>query len=56
MLVSTLTEGKYLSLNFTLFTKPPFTFLGGSVRAESLFGRDGLQSVLFELDQIVRAA
>ncbi len=56
VVLSALTEGKYLSLDPTLFTKPPFTFLGGRVRAESLFGRDGLQSVLSELDAIVKAA
>ncbi|MFO1483872.1 MAG: DEAD/DEAH box helicase family protein [Verrucomicrobiaceae bacterium] len=56
VVLSALKENRFLDLTPTLFTKPPFTFLGGRVRAESLFGRDGLQSVLTELDAIVKAA
>ena len=56
VVLSALKENRYLDLAPALFTQPPFTFLGGRARAESIFGRDGLQSVLSELDAIVRAA
>lgn len=56
VVLSALKENRYLNLDPMLFSKPPFTFLGGRVRAESLFGREGLQAVLSELDTIVKAA
>lgn len=56
VVLSALKENRYLNLDPMLFTKPPFTFLGGRARAESIFGRAGLQSVLSELDAIVKAA
>ncbi len=56
VVLSALKENRYLNLDPMLFSKPPFTFLGGRVRAESLFGREGLQAVLSELDAIVKAA
>jgi type I restriction enzyme R subunit len=46
-------ETKYDKLDPTIFSNPPFTLLGGRARAESLFGRDKLASIMEELRQLI---
>ncbi|MGB6220862.1 DEAD/DEAH box helicase family protein [Haloferula sp.] len=57
VVLASLKETKYQVLDPIIFTRPPFTFLGGRVRAETIFGgRDGLRDVLEELNAIITAA
>ncbi len=57
VVLASLKETKYQTIDPTIFSKPPFTFLGGRVRAETVFGgRDGLRDVLEELNGIIHAA
>jgi type I restriction enzyme R subunit len=51
-----MTETKYVALDPSIFTRPPFTFQGGRARAESLFGRDRLAAIMDELNQLVQSA
>jgi type I restriction enzyme R subunit len=50
------TESKYIPLDPSIFTRPPFTFQGGRTRAEALFGRDRLNAIMQELNDLVAAA
>lgn len=50
------TETKYVVLDPSIFTHPPFTFQGGRARAEALFGRDRLTAIMQELNDLVTAA
>jgi hypothetical protein len=49
-------ETKYVSLDPSIFTHPPFTFQGGRARAEALFGRDRLTIIMQELNDLIAAA
>jgi len=49
-------ETKYEVLDPTIFTRPPFTFLGGRTRIEGLFGRERLSSIMEELRQLIASA
>ena len=50
------TETKYVPLDASIFTRPPFTFQGGRARAEALFGRDRLTAIMQELNDLIAAA
>jgi type I restriction enzyme R subunit len=50
-------ETKYATIDTNVFTRAPFTLLGGRTRMESLFGgREKLGSILDELNQLISAA
>jgi type I restriction enzyme, R subunit len=49
-------DNKYSVLDPTIFSRAPFTLLGGRARMESLFGRDRLQGILDELNTLIKAA
>jgi len=50
------TETKYVALDPSIFTRPPFTFQGGRARAEAIFGRDRLNVIMQELNDLIAAA
>ncbi len=50
------TETKYVPLDPSIFTRPPFAYQGGRARAEALFGRDRLTAIMQELNDLVAAA
>ncbi|MHB8519150.1 MAG: DEAD/DEAH box helicase family protein [Limisphaerales bacterium] len=56
VVVAAVTETKYVPLDPSIFTRPPFTYQGGRARAEALFGREKLTAIMEELNQIVAAA
>ncbi len=47
---------EYSPLDASVFTRPPFSRLGGRSRAESLFGPERLAAIMEELNQIIEAA
>lgn len=49
-------ERKYAVLDASIFSRAPFTLLGGRARMESLFGRDRLEAILTELNALISAA
>ena len=49
-------ETKYEVLDPAIFTRPPFTFLGGRTRIEGLFGRERLSAIMEELRQLIASA
>ncbi|MDW8310749.1 MAG: type I restriction-modification enzyme R subunit C-terminal domain-containing protein, partial [Verrucomicrobiales bacterium] len=49
-------ETQSVQLEPAIFTQPPFTLLGGRARAEALFGRDRLASIMEELRLLIAAA
>lgn len=49
-------DKKYTVLDSTIFSRAPFTLLGGRARMESLFGRERLASILEELNTLIAAA
>jgi type I restriction enzyme, R subunit len=50
-------ETKYGAIDTNVFTRAPFTLLGGRSRMESLFGgRERLGAILDELNQLIKAA
>jgi type I restriction enzyme R subunit len=49
-------ETKYVPLDPSIFTRPPFTFQGGRARAEAIFGRDRLTAIMQELNDLIAAA
>ena len=55
VVLATVRETKYVILDPTIFTKPPFTFQGGRARAEALFGRDRLAGIMQELNDLIKA-
>jgi len=53
---ATVSETKYVALDPSIFTHPPFTFQGGRARAEAIFGRDRLNAIMQELNDLIAAA
>ena len=53
---ATVSETRYVALDPSIFTHPPFTFQGGRARAEALFGRERLAAIMDELNQLVQSA
>ena len=53
---ATVSETKYVALDPSIFTHPPFTFQGGRARAEAIFGRDRLDAIMQELNNLIAAA
>ena len=49
-------EHKYAALDLSIFSRAPFTLLGGRARMESLFGRDRLTAIMEELNVLISAA
>jgi type I restriction enzyme R subunit len=56
VVAAAVTETKYVALDPSIFSNPPFTFQGGRARAEALFGRDRLTAIMQELNNLVAAA
>jgi len=56
VVVAAVTETKYVPLDSSIFTRPPFTYQGGRARAEALFGRDRLTAIMQELNDLIAAA
>ena len=56
VVLATVRETKYVLLDPTIFSRPPFTFQGGRSRAEALFGRDRLVAIMQELSDLIKAA
>ena len=56
VVLATVRETKYVILDPSIFTKPPFTFQGGRARAEALFGPDRLAVIMQELNDLIKAA
>jgi type I restriction enzyme R subunit len=56
VVVAAVTETKYVPLDPSIFTRPPFTYQGGRARAEALFGRDRLTAIMQELNDLIAAA
>jgi type I restriction enzyme R subunit len=56
VVAAAVTETKYVALDPSIFSNPPFTFQGGRARAEALFGRDRLTAIMQELNDLVAAA
>ncbi len=57
VVLASIRETKYGPLVPEIFTRPPFTFLGGRTKAEALFGgKDKLAGILEELNQLMLAA
>ncbi len=52
---ATVTETKYVALDSSIFTHPPFTFQGGRARAEAVFGQDRLTAIMQELNDLIAA-
>jgi type I restriction enzyme R subunit len=49
-------ETKYTAIDTAIFSRAPFTLLGGRTRMESIFGRDRLSTILEELNTLISAA
>ena len=50
-------EQKYaVPLDATIFSRAPFTLLGGRTRMESIFGRARLTAIVEELNALISAA
>lgn len=43
------------AIDVALFSKPPFSLLGGRARMEQLFGRDGLKQIVEEFNSLLAA-
>jgi type I restriction enzyme R subunit len=56
VVAATVSETKYVALDPSIFTHPPFTFQGGRARAEAIFGRDRLTAIMQELNDLIAAA
>jgi len=57
VVLASIRETKYAPLAPEIFTRAPFTFLGGRTKAEALFGgKDKLAGILEELNQLMLAA
>ena len=56
VVVAAVTETKYVPLDPSIFTRPPFTYQGGRARAEALFGRERLTAIMQELNDLIAAA
>ena len=57
VVLASIRETKYTAIDASVFTRAPFTLLGGRTRVENLFGgRDRLAAILTELNQLIAAA
>lgn len=57
VVLASVRETKYVAINPDVFTRAPFTLLGGRTRMEGLFGgREKLSAILDELNQLISAA
>jgi type I restriction enzyme R subunit len=57
VVLASVRETKYGAIDTNVFTRAPFTLLGGRSRMESLFGgRERLGAILDELNQLISAA
>lgn len=57
VVLASIRESEYTQLNPALFTRAPFSLLGGRTRMETLFGgRERLDAILEELKQLISAA
>jgi hypothetical protein len=48
-------ETKYTPIDTSIFSRAPFTLLGGRTRMESIFGRERLSTILEELNTLISA-
>lgn len=57
VVLASVRETRYVEVSPDVFTRAPFTLLGGRTRMESLFGgREKLTAILDELNQLISAA
>lgn len=57
VVLASIRETKYTTIDTNVFRRAPFTLLGGRTRMESLFGgRERLGAILDELNQLISAA
>lgn len=57
VVLASVRETRYAEINPDVFTRAPFTLLGGRTRMERLFGgRERLTAILDELNQLIVAA
>jgi type I restriction enzyme R subunit len=57
VVLASIRETKHIAVDASVFTRAPFTLLGGRTRMESLFGgRERLAAILDELNQLIGAA
>lgn len=57
VVLASVRETKYVVIDTNIFTRAPFTLLGGRTRMESLFGgRENFSAILDELNQLISAA
>ncbi|HEX8077612.1 MAG TPA: type I restriction-modification enzyme R subunit C-terminal domain-containing protein, partial [Chthoniobacterales bacterium] len=56
VVLASVRENKYAVLDTSIFTRAPFTLLGGRTRIESLFGPARLKNILEELNTLIAAA
>ena len=56
VVLASVRETKYPVLEPAIFSRAPFTLLGGRTRMESIFGRERLSNILEELNGLISAA
>ena len=56
VVLASVRETTYRPIDTSIFTRAPFTLVGGRTRMESIFGRERLSSILQELNQLISAA
>lgn len=56
VVLATAREATYKALDAAIFSRAPFTLLGGRTRMESIFGRERLAAIVDELKQLIAAA
>ena len=56
VVLASVRETKYTTIDTAIFSRAPFTLLGGRTRMESIFGREQLSSILQELNTLISAA
>ena len=56
VVIASVRENRYAVLEPAIFSRAPFTLLGGRAKIESLFGADRLKNILEELNTLITAA
>jgi type I restriction enzyme R subunit len=55
VVLASVRETKYTPIDTSIFSRAPFTLLGGRTRMESIFGRERLSTILEELNTLISA-
>lgn len=56
VVLASVRETTYRPIDTAIFTRAPFTLVGGRRRMESIFGRERLAGILQELNGLISAA